>query len=116
VFPTAQHPTRPGYGGDSPDTHHLERCKGIAHRAGLNCGLCVTTAGKCKHGPHCERWYLHKFRHTFATNTLQSGFDIKSLQALLGHKNIATTEKYLPSLRVDDLRGKVETSSLAKFA
>jgi len=44
---------------------------------------------------------------------LQSGVDIKTLQTLLGHKNIATTEKYLKSLRIEDLRAKVETSSLA---
>jgi site-specific recombinase XerD len=44
---------------------------------------------------------------------LQSGIDIKTLQTLLGHKNIATTEKYLKSLRLDDLRHKIEASTLA---
>jgi len=56
---------------------------------------------------------LHKWRHTFATQILQSGIDIKTLQTLLGHKNIATTEMYLKSLRLDDLRQKVESSTLA---
>jgi integrase/recombinase XerD len=60
-----------------------------------------------------QRRYLHRWRHTFATNLLQSGIDIKSLQVLLGHKNIATTEKYLKSLRLGDLQDKIETSSLA---
>jgi site-specific recombinase XerD len=46
---------------------------------------------------------------------LQSGIDIKTLQTLLGHKNIATTEKYLKSLRLDDLRQKVESSTLAAY-
>jgi site-specific recombinase XerD len=44
---------------------------------------------------------------------LRSNLDIRSLQILLGHKNIATTEKYLKGLRLADLRDKVEQSSLA---
>jgi len=34
---------------------------------------------------------------------------------MLGHKNINTTEKYLKSLRLDDLRDKIEKSSLAAY-
>ena len=45
------------------------------------------------------KFCLYKWWHTFATQMLQSGVDIKTLQTLLGHKNIATTEKYLKSLR-----------------
>jgi site-specific recombinase XerD len=44
---------------------------------------------------------------------IQSGVDIKTLQILLGHKNIATTEKYLKGLRIADLQQKIENSSLA---
>lgn len=113
VFPTPKHPTRKNYGGDKPDAHFLELCKKIAHRAKLNCGRCQTAQGKCAKGPYCQKFYLHKWRHTFATQMLQSGVDIKTLQTLLGHKNIATTEKYLKSLRLDDLRHKVEGSTLA---
>jgi site-specific recombinase XerD len=47
---------------------------------------------------------------------LQSGLDVRSLQLLLGHKNLATTEKYLKSLRLGDLRDKVEKSLLTAFA
>lgn len=42
---------------------------------------------------------------------MRSGVDIKTEQTLLGHKNMATTEKYLKSLRLDDLRQKVESST-----
>jgi integrase/recombinase XerD len=115
VFPTPPHPKRPKYGGDKPEAHALEACKGVAYQAGLNCGHCKTKQGKCRTGPHCKRWYLHKWRHTFATNMLQSKLDIRSLQVLLGHKNIATTEKYLKSLRLGDLRDKIEQSTLAAF-
>lgn len=113
IFPTPPHPKRKNYGGDKPDAHLLELGKEIAYRAGLNCKRCKTQQGKCSDGPFCQKFYLHKWRHTFATQMLQSGIDIKTLQTLLGHKNIATTEKYLKSLRLDDLRHKVESSTLA---
>lgn len=60
-------------------------------------------------------WTLHKWRHTYATNMLRSNIDIKSLQILLGHKNLATTEKYLRSLGVLDLRNKIEKSNIANW-
>jgi len=38
---------------------------------------------------------FHDLRHTFATRILRRGADIKTVSALLGHANIATTTKYL---------------------
>jgi integrase len=57
--------------------HLLRRLQSIATRAGI--------AGAT----------LHKFRHTYGTRLLERGADIVTVQKLMGHSDLKTTEKYL---------------------
>lgn len=61
------------------DTSHINRCIVRAvDQAGID-----------------KRITSHNLRHSFSTHSLESGVDIKSLQTLLGHTDIRTTETYL---------------------
>ncbi len=48
---------------------------------------------------------LHILRHTFASNLLAAGTDIKEVQALLGHASLQTTLRYLHTIPDQKRRG-----------
>jgi integrase len=108
VFPT---------GRGKPDKKFENKLKRIVNRAGLNCGRCTSKYGnQCANGPHCGRWFLHKFRHTYATAGLESGVSIRTLQEWLGHSDLASTMVYLKYVRRKDIQQLVDNSEMAALA
>ena len=63
---------------------------------------CATFAGVSK------KVTPHTLRHTYATDLLDRGADLRSVQELLGHKNVATTQIYthVTNKRLRDIHEK----------
>jgi integrase len=96
-------PTNGAQGAASPTLrrHHLDPAtvdKAIK--------AAVTRAGITK------RVSSHTFRHSFATHLLQRGTDIRTIQDLLGHKDVSTTMIYTHVLRQGGLGVKSPLDSV----
>lgn len=54
-----------------------------------------------------EKFWLHKFRSTFATRMLWAGIDLRTVQLWLGHSDIESTMRYLKPSRSQETHAKV---------
>ncbi len=81
VFPQEQRWVNPATGQQG--RHHVD--ESLVQRA---VQTAVRRSGIPKHAT------CHTFRHCFATHLLESGYDIRTVQELLGHKDVKTTMVY----------------------
>ena len=65
-------------------------------------------------GLDADKYSAHKLRHTAATLMLQNGVDVRTLQELLGHEHLNTTQIYT-HVENENLRDAAERSPLAGF-
>ncbi len=81
VFPAPKHSADPRTG--ELRRHHLgpQRIQRAIRRAARDAG--ITKHVTC-----------HTFRHSFATHLLEAGYDIRTVQELLGHREVTTTMIY----------------------
>ena len=90
---------------DTPEKHQLRHLKLLVKDAGLNCDSCET----CVASQQCERWFLHKFRATYCTTLLRDGMDLRTVQRLMGHSDLASTMRYLRPASTPQVQDRVNT-------
>jgi integrase len=88
----------------NPNTKLLFALKTLARRAKMNCGRCEGCKSKRR---ECESFTLHKFRRSYITTLLRNGIDLRTVQAYAGHKDIASTMRYLRPASAKEAQGKL---------
>lgn len=68
-----------------------------------------------KAGLDASKYSAHKLRHTAATLMLQNGVDVRTLQELLGHEHLNTTQIYT-HVSSTELRLAAEANPLSSFS
>lgn len=74
---------------------YVERGSGILRRHHVDPSVLQRAVGEAARASGiAQRVTCHTFRHSFATHLLEAGYDIRTVQELLGHQDVSTTMIY----------------------
>ena len=90
--------------GGRPNRKLLRTLKRTAKNAKLNCGRCAGCKGR---NQECQEWTPHRSRRTYATTLLRNGFDLRTVQAYMGHADLDSTMRYLRPAASGEMRAKL---------